>query len=79
MENKKFEASTLADAYEMASTEFECSITDLDITIIQQESKGIFGLFKKSAIISAKLVKTQPKRHHKKSIKFILINFILSS
>eukprot|EP01155_Anaeramoeba_flamelloides_P018730 Anaeramoba_flamelloidesa571343_40.p1 GENE.a571343_40~~a571343_40.p1 ORF type:complete len:296 (-),score=32.67 a571343_40:232-1119(-) len=63
-ESKSFEAKTLADAYELASQEFECSITDLDITIIQQGSNGILGFFKKNAIISAKIVTTRytPKK-----------------
>lgn len=68
-ENKSFEAQTLADAYELASQEFECSITDLDITIIQQGSNGIFGLFKKNAIISAKIVTKQyiPKKKRREN------------
>lgn len=57
-ESKSFEAKTLADAYELASQEFECSITDLDITIIQQGSNGILGFFKRNAIISAKIITT---------------------
>lgn len=67
-ESKSFEAQTLADAYELASQEFECSITDLDITIIQQSSKGVLGLFKRNAIISAKLITTRyPKKRRKES------------
>lgn len=67
-ESKSFEAKTLADAYELASQEFECSITDLDITIIQQSSNGIFGLFKKNAIISAKIVtKYAPKKKRREN------------
>jgi len=47
----RIEAKTLEDAYYKASKEFNCSITDLDIKIIQHPSKGIFGLFSKKAII----------------------------
>jgi len=66
-ESKSFEAKTLADAYELASQEFECSITELDITIIQAGSNGIFGLFKKNAIISAKIVTKQyPQKKKRK-------------
>jgi len=47
----RIEAKTLEDAYYKASKEFNCSITDLDIKIIQHPSKGILGLFSKKAII----------------------------
>jgi len=50
---KKFEAKCLEEAYELATSEFECSITDLDIDIIQQPSKGFLGFGKKTAIITA--------------------------
>ena len=67
-ESRSFEAQTLADAYELASQEFECSITDLDITIIQQSSNGFLGIFKRNAIISAKLIRRSyytPKKRKK--------------
>ena len=47
----RIEAKTLEDAYYKASKEFNCSITDLDIKIIQHSSRGILGLFSKKAII----------------------------
>ena len=47
----RIEAKTLEDAYYKASKEFNCSITDLDVKIIQHPTKGIFGLFSKNAII----------------------------
>jgi len=46
-----FEASTLKEAYEKASLEYNCSITNLKSEVIQSPSKGFFGLFKKNAII----------------------------
>ncbi len=49
---KKFEAKSLEEVYELASNEFSCSITQLDIEIEQQPSKGFLGFGKKSAIIS---------------------------
>jgi spoIIIJ-associated protein len=48
---KKFEADCLESVYELATKEFTCSITDLEIEIIQQPSKGFLGFGKKSAII----------------------------
>ncbi|MCJ8325831.1 MAG: Jag N-terminal domain-containing protein [Campylobacterales bacterium] len=52
---KQFEAQGLEEVYELATAEFECSITDLYIEIIQQPTKGFFGLFKKKAIIKVSL------------------------
>lgn len=50
---KKIEASTLEQAYAEAAANFGCSVTELQVEIIQFPSKGILGLFKKSAIIMA--------------------------
>ncbi len=50
---KKIEALTLELAYTNAATLFECSVTELDIEVIQVPCNGFFGLFKKSAIIVA--------------------------
>jgi len=52
-----FEAKTLEDVYEKASESFNCSITNLDIEIIQVPRKGIFGFFSKNAIISVQIKK----------------------
>jgi len=48
---KKIEAQTLELAYIKAAKEFTCSITELDISIVQNSSLGFLGMFKKSAII----------------------------
>ena len=54
MENgKKIEANTLEEAYKKASIELGCSITDLEIEVIQHPSKGFLGFGKKNAIILA--------------------------
>jgi spoIIIJ-associated protein len=47
----RIEAKTLEEAYVKASEVFNCSVTDLNIEIIQYPTKGIFGLFAKPAII----------------------------
>jgi len=52
---KKIEAPTLELAYAQAASEFGCSVTVLQVEIIQFPSKGILGLFKKTAIIMANL------------------------
>jgi spoIIIJ-associated protein len=49
----KVEASTLEEAYELAATQLSCSVTELQYEVIQYPSKGVLGLFKKSAIIVA--------------------------
>lgn len=61
---KKIESVTLEDAYAQAAAEFGCSVTALQVEIIQFPSKGILGLFKKSAIIMAHL----PQQNHKISV-----------
>ncbi|MDP2076734.1 MAG: Jag N-terminal domain-containing protein [Sulfuricurvum sp.] len=52
---KKIEALSLEQAYAKAAAEFGCSVTMLQVEIVQFPSKGILGLFKKSAIIVANL------------------------
>jgi len=67
---KEFEANTLEEAYEKASLEFECSIVDLQIDIVQTPSSGFLGFFKKTAIIKAKIIKKNQKyKHHKSNHK----------
>jgi len=50
---KKFEAESLEKVYELATLEFNCSITELEIEVIQQPSSGLLGIGKKKAIICA--------------------------
>jgi len=50
---KKIEADTLEQAYSQAAKEFACSVTQLQVEIIQFPSKGVLGMFKKPAIIVA--------------------------
>jgi len=62
----RVEANTLQDAYLNAAKEMECSVTELDIEIVQNSSSGFLGMFKKSAIIevrkkSQKSQKTEDK------------------
>jgi len=57
---KKFEAKSLEEVYELASNEFNCSITELDIDVVQQPSSGFLGFGKKTAIISCE-IKRRPK------------------
>lgn len=49
----KIEALTLEDAYKNAASTLECSVTELKIEVVQYPTKGLLGLFRKSAIIVA--------------------------
>jgi spoIIIJ-associated protein len=57
---KKIEAQTLELAYAQAAREFGCSVTALQVEIVQFPSNGVLGLFKKSAIIIANFPHTNP-------------------
>ena len=49
----KIEAPTLEEAYKKASAKLRCSASELKVEVIQKPSQGVFGLFKKNAIIMA--------------------------
>ena len=51
----KIEANTLQEAFQKAAEQLNCSVTELDIKVLQHPSGGIFGFFKKTAIIEANL------------------------
>ena len=63
----KIEAVTLEAAYKDAASKLECSVTELTIEVVQAPSKGILGLFKKSAIIVAvrEMKKSTPSESNK--------------
>ena len=64
----KIEAATLEAAYENAASQLECSVTELKIEVVQAPSKGILGLFKKSAVIVAvREVKLESKSESSKA------------
>lgn len=52
---KKIEAQTLEAAYAEASKQFECSVTELDIVVVQHPKKGFLGLMSKQAVIVVSL------------------------
>ncbi len=70
---KRIEANTLQEAYHNATVEFGCSITELDIEVIQNASGGFLGFFKKRAIIEVtkkgekKRVSNKKDKKHKTS------------
>ena len=49
------EAENLKDAYNKAASELGCSVTQLNVRVLQHPSSGFLGFFKKNAIIEAVL------------------------
>lgn len=49
----QIEAANLQEAFQKAAQELNCSVTELDIKILQNPSAGFLGFFKKTAIIEA--------------------------
>ena len=56
----KVEAATLEEAYELAAAQLSCSVTELQYEVVQYPSKGILGLFGKTAVIVATVKTRQP-------------------
>ncbi len=50
----KIEALTLEDAYANAAAKLTCSVTELQVEIVQHPSRGFLGMFQKRAIIVAR-------------------------
>jgi spoIIIJ-associated protein len=74
---KKIEADTLEQAYAQAAKEFACSVTQLQVEIIQFPSKGILGMFKKPAIIVATPIAPPPVTPEPVVIKEVVIKEII--
>ena len=49
----KIESANLQDAYEKAALHYGCSVTELQVEVLQHPSSGFLSFFKKSAIIVA--------------------------
>jgi spoIIIJ-associated protein len=64
----KIEAVTLEEAYDKASKELSCSITNLETEVVQYPSNGFLGMFKKNAIIIANCKQEEPKVELKKEL-----------
>ena len=79
----RIEENTLQEAYLSAAKEMNCSITELEISVIQNSSSGFLGMFKKTAIIevkkkgskkldnNAKLTKTKKHKNIRKEKKSV--------
>lgn len=65
----RIEANTLEEAYSKASVELSCSVTQITFNVIQNPSSGFLGMFKKSAIIEAKITGQSEKNIEEKPRK----------
>lgn len=50
---KKIEAKSLEEAYESAAGHFGCSVTELDIVVVQHPKRGFLGMLQRNAVIVA--------------------------
>ncbi len=58
----RIEAPSLQEAFQKAADEFSCSVTELEIKVIQHPRMGFAGFFKKEAIIEAYKEGMKPSR-----------------
>lgn len=61
----RVEADSLQEAFSKAASELTCSVTELSIEVIQHPRSGLFGMFKKIAIIEAYKEGTHKRAKHK--------------
>ena len=59
----KIEATTLEQAYTDAAKSLKCSVSELSVEIVQVPRGGLFGMFKKSAIIVAAVKNSSNQTH----------------
>ena len=80
------EAENLKDAYNKAAAELECSVTQLNVRVLQHPSSGFLGFFKKNAVIEAVLEgekfsqspRATHSKHRKEKQKGVVTDEILS-
>jgi spoIIIJ-associated protein len=65
----KIESANLQDAYEKAALHYSCSVTELQVEVLQHPNSGFLGFFKKSAIIVASCKKDFQKQEVKVEAK----------
>lgn len=64
----KVEANTLQEAFQKAADKLGCSVTELEIEVIQHPRSGFLGAFKKLAIIEAKKEGTKERKRPAKKL-----------
>ena len=62
----RFEAPTLEEAYAEAARAFSCSVTELNIEVVQNPSRGFLGFGRKPAIIEATCPAQERRRARRK-------------
>ncbi|RLA72668.1 MAG: protein jag [Epsilonproteobacteria bacterium] len=73
----KIEAKSLEDAYLQAAQQLSCSVTELDVVVIQQPRKKILGLLGKNAIIVANCKMKVDVSHQKpKTVENVIVEEI---
>ena len=60
----RIEAESVELAFIKAAKELGCSVTELDFEVIQEPTKGVFGLFKKNAVVIA--VRSESRRPNRR-------------
>jgi len=65
----KIEARTLDEAFTKASSQLGCSVSELEVKVLQQPTKGILGIGRKDAIILVRCKKEEPKEEQKPYIE----------
>ena len=68
----KIESANLQDAYEKAALHYSCSVTELQVEVLQHPNSGFLGFFKKSAIIVASCKKDFQKQEVKVEVEPIV-------
>jgi spoIIIJ-associated protein len=62
----RVEANSLEEAYSKAAEELSCSVTELDLQVLQYPKSGFLGIGKKNAIVEVKRKTSfQPHKHEK--------------
>ncbi|MDR2099550.1 MAG: Jag N-terminal domain-containing protein [Campylobacteraceae bacterium] len=65
----RVEADTLEEAYSKAAKELSCSVTELDLQVLQYPKKGFLGIGKKSAIVEVKQKDSFNGRKYEKNFR----------
>ncbi|ANE35606.1 putative RNA-binding protein (Jag domain) [Campylobacter iguaniorum] len=61
----KIQAPNLQQAYIKGAEELKCSVTDMDVKILQHPRSGIFGFFQRDAIIEVSTTMRKPQKEYK--------------
>ncbi|MDR0666388.1 MAG: Jag N-terminal domain-containing protein [Campylobacteraceae bacterium] len=65
----RVEASSLEEAYSKAAKELSCSVTELDLQVLQYPKSGFLGIGKKSAIVEVRRKTNANFQRHERNFK----------